>query len=153
MSRPIDIDALIDRTIGSPVAQERVRQILRTFTEQQQFQEAAEALSVSTQRLHELRDEILQGAVAAAEPKPLGRPAAPPADPKDERIRQLEQERHDLKVRHHIACLREEMLALGMGRKLKGLEKKRRSSSAQIRRELADRQRQRERQPAATTPV
>jgi len=144
MSRPIDIDALIDRTTGSPVAQERVRQILKTFTDQQQFQEAAEALGVSTQRLHELRDEILQSAVAAAEPKPLGRPVAPPPDAKDDRIRQLEQEKHDLKVRHHIACLREEMLALGMGRKLKGLEKKRRSSSAQIRRELAEARRKQE---------
>jgi hypothetical protein len=126
MNRPIAVDGLIDNLDGSDIARERVAILLKTFTREREFQQGAAELGITPQRFHELRSQILQGAVAAAEPRPLGRPAEPPPDPNLARIAQLEQRIRDLTVEREIGLLREEMIAAGMGGKLKRLQKKRR---------------------------
>lgn len=123
MTRPIDVDALIAELEGSDLARERVALLLKTFSQEQQVQEAAAKLDISPQYFHGLRQQILQAAVRAAEPKPLGRPAQPPPDPNLGRIAELEQRIRDLTVERDIGLLREEMIVAGMGHKLKGLKK------------------------------
>lgn len=125
MARPIDIDALLDGLEASPEAKAVVGGILKTCGEMHLTAVAAD-LGVSPQYAHRKRREILQAALAAAEPKPLGRPPAPPPDPKDARIAELEQQVRDLTVEREIGVLREQLLAAGMGGKLKGLSKKHR---------------------------
>lgn len=125
MARPIDIDDLVAGLEGSDIARERVALVLKTFSREQQFQEAAAALGVTPQRLHEIRHEILTAAVAAVEPKPMGRPAQPPPDQNLARIAELEQRVRDLTVEREIGYLREELIAAGLGNKLKRIQKKR----------------------------
>ena len=125
MARPIDIDALIAGLDGSEVARERVALVLKTFSREQLFQAAAATLGVTPQRFHEIRTQMLAGAIAAMEPKPVGRPAAPPPDPNLARIAELEQRVRDLTVEREIGYLREELIAAGMGTKLKRIQKKR----------------------------
>lgn len=128
MPRPICVDELVAGLDGSAEAKERVALLLKTFPQMKQFQEAAEAINVSTQYLSELRKQILQAAVTAVESKPLGRPAQEPteADLLKERISQLEQRIRDLTVEKEIGHLREELIAAGMSGKLKRLQKKHR---------------------------
>lgn len=128
MPRPICVDTLVASLDGSAAAKERVALLLKTFTGEKLFQGAAQDIEVSPQRLHDLRQQILQAAVMAAEPKPLGRPAKEPteADQLKERINQLEQRIRDLTVEKEIGHLREELIAAGMSSKLKRLQKKRR---------------------------
>jgi hypothetical protein len=125
MARPIDIDDLIAGIQGSDTARERVALVLKTFSREQQFQEAAAELGVTPQRLHEIRHQILEAAIAAVEPKPVGRPPQPPPDPNLARIAELEQRIRDLTVEREVGYLREELIAAGMGAKLKRIQKKR----------------------------
>jgi hypothetical protein len=126
MARPIDIDALISGLDGSEIARERVALVLKTFSREQLFQTAAATLGVTPQRFHEIRTQILEAAIAAVEPKPVGRPAQPPPDPNLARIAELEQRIRDLIVERDVGYLREELIAAGMGKKLKRIQKKRR---------------------------
>ncbi len=126
MARPIDIDALIAGLDGSETARERVALVLKTCSREQQVQEAAAVLGVTPQRFHEIRKDILEAAIAAVEPKPVGRPAQPPSDPNLARIAELEQRVRDLTVEREVGYLREELIASGLGNKLKRIQKKRR---------------------------
>jgi hypothetical protein len=110
---------------GSDIARGRVALVLKTFSREQQFQEAAAELGVTPQRLHEIRHQILEAAIAAVEPKPVGRPPQPAPDPNLARIAALEQRIRDLTVEREIGYLREELIAAGMGTKLKRIQKKR----------------------------
>jgi hypothetical protein len=125
MARPIDIDDLIAGMEGSDIARERVSLVLKTFSREQQFQEAAAVLGVTPQRFHEIRHQILEAAISAVEPKPVGRPPQPPPDPNLVRIAELEQRIRDLTVEREIGYLREELIASGLGNKLKRIQKKR----------------------------
>ena len=81
---------------------------------------------MSVQRFHEIRAEVYRGALSAAEPKPLGRPASEPT--MDERIAEAcakrDQEINDLRVRLEISQLREELIATGMDKRLGKARKK-----------------------------
>jgi hypothetical protein len=126
MARPIVIDDLIATLDGSDTARERLGALLKSISGELQFQEAADQIKVSPQRLHTVRNEALQAALTALEPKALGRPAAAPPDPNLAIIAKLEQALRDANVEREIGHLREELIAAGMGSKLKGLQKKRR---------------------------
>ena len=59
---------------GSAEAKRRAKIILETVTGQLRVQEACQALGISEQRFGQLRQEMLQAAVASLEARPAGRP-------------------------------------------------------------------------------
>ncbi len=128
MSRPPLGPALVDRLAGSDAARQRTRLILETIAGTLTVETAAGQLGISTQRFHELRDELLQSTVAAAEPKPLGRPAKEPSVEDQVRAALAEKDRiiNDLTVRLELATLREELVAAGMTKRFGPRIKKRR---------------------------
>jgi hypothetical protein len=73
---------VVDRQEGSTTAKERVKVVLDTIAGTLRVNEACRRLGISTQRFRQLREEILAGALAGAEPGLPGRPAkvATPAD-------------------------------------------------------------------------
>jgi hypothetical protein len=127
MSRPPLGPELVDRLAGSDVARQRTRLMLETISGATSVETAAEHLGISTQRFHELRDELLQSTIAAAEPKPLGRPAKEPSV--DDQVRAALAEKdfiiNDLTVRLEVAKLREELVAAGMTNRFGPRQKKR----------------------------
>jgi hypothetical protein len=76
---------------GSETARARLEQIILALAGQTSVPEACAALDIGESRFHQLREEALQGALAALEPRPSGRPARP-AEPGAARIAALEQE-------------------------------------------------------------
>ena len=129
MARPVHADHIVAALEGgSPIARDRLCAILASCTGEQQVQESAAALDISPQRFHCLRSQILTGALAAAEPRPVGRPAVQ-RDLEVDRLQteneRLRRELDDAKIRQAISELRHELIAAGMGGKLKGLSKKR----------------------------
>lgn len=130
MARPVHVAHIVTALEGgSPLARERLTAILASCTGEQQVQEAAAELDITPQRFHVLRSQVLTGALAAAEPRPVGRPAVQ-VEPEIARLQaeveQLRRELDDAKIRQSIGDLRCELIAAGMGGKLKGLSKKRR---------------------------
>jgi hypothetical protein len=128
MSRPPLGPALVDRLSGSDAARQRTRLMLETISGATSVEAAAEQLGISTQRFHDLRDELIQGAIAAAEPKPIGRPAKQPSIDDQIRAALAEKDRiiNELRVRVELAKLREELAAAGMTNRFGPREKKRR---------------------------
>jgi len=128
MSRPPLGPALIDRLSGSDAARLRARLVLETLSGAATVDDAAEQLGITPQRFHDLRTELLQATVAAAEPKPLGRPVKSPGvdDAIAAALAQQNQTINDLTVRLELANLREELAAAGMTRRFGSRQKKRR---------------------------
>lgn len=77
MARPSLGTKLIDRLPGDDAVKRRVRICLATVYGQMSVEEAMATLQLSKQRFHDLRDEILLGALLGGTPKPGGRPAKP----------------------------------------------------------------------------
>jgi len=122
MSRRADLAAIVDRQEGSAVARERVVAFLRMAEGVATVEETARALGISPQRLHELRERMLAGAVAAAEPQAPGRPRADAdVDPRDARIAELERQNQRLRFELECAFLRTE-LAMAFGDRLPSLK-------------------------------
>jgi helix-turn-helix protein len=94
---------------GSEPAKQRLRLILETLAGQCGIAEAAHRLGVTEQRVHQLREEALQAALAELEPKPAGRPrrAAEPLDAVAlaEQVLELEKQLRAAKVRESIALV------------------------------------------------
>lgn len=112
MGRPPLGPEVVDRIEGSEVAKKRARVILEVTAGQRSVDSACDALGIGTTRFEELRAECLRGAVAALEPKPIGRP--PQEEPKaDERLVALEEENERLRVELVTSQVREE-LAIGL---------------------------------------
>lgn len=128
MSRPPLGPALVDRLSGSDAARQRTRLMLETISGVTSVEAAAEQLGISTQRFHDLRDELLQSTIAAAEPKPLGRPAKEPTVDDQIRAALAEKDRiiNELRVRVELAKLHEELAAAGMTNRFGSRLKKRR---------------------------
>ncbi len=128
MSRPPLGPALVDRLSGSDAARQRTRLMFETVSGTISVEAAAEQLGISTQRFHDLRDELIQSAIAAAEPKPLGRPAKQPSIDDQIRAALAEKDRiiNELRVRVELANLREELAAAGMTNRFGPRIKKRR---------------------------
>jgi hypothetical protein len=77
MARPPTGPYLVDRLAGSDHAKHRARVILGTIAGTLTIDEAATALECNRAYLHKLRDQLLDGMIAAAEPrKPGPRPQA-----------------------------------------------------------------------------
>jgi hypothetical protein len=64
----------VEHLEGSEKAKERVRVILETMQGQCRVQQACERLGICEQRFRQLRETLLQAAVASVEDRPAGRP-------------------------------------------------------------------------------
>ena len=99
----------VDKLDGSPEAKERLKVLLETLTGTCRVLEACERLSIKEARFDQLRIEILQGGLNAAERRPAGRPAQAPKPAEidneqlRERIAQLEAELQAALIRAELA--------------------------------------------------
>lgn len=59
---------------GSALAKERLEVILETIAGTTRVVDACQRLGISEPRYHQLKDDVLNGALAALEPRPAGRP-------------------------------------------------------------------------------
>jgi Transposase len=82
---------VVDRQQASATAKERVKVVLETIAGVCRVQDACRRLGISTQRFRQLREEILAGALAGAEPGKPGRPAKLPT-PLDQENRLLKEQ-------------------------------------------------------------
>jgi transposase-like protein len=93
---------------GEAQARQRLEVILRTLTGELSFTAAARQLRITTQRLHQLREQALAGSLAALAPQPLGRPSKT-AEPGPEQIDDLRRENERLQRELAASKLREEI--------------------------------------------
>jgi hypothetical protein len=97
----------VEHLEGSDKAKERVRVILETMQGQCRVQEACERLGICEQRFRQLRETLLQAAVASVEDRPAGRPRRleEPAEVTAlrQQVVQLERELQAAQVREEIA--------------------------------------------------
>ena len=102
----------VDRLEGPEDLKERLRVVLATVTGAMTVEQACSALGVGPSRLHVMRRQALEGALAGLAPGRAGRPRAEP-DAAAERETLLEQKIDDLEVDLQAALVRTE-LALAM---------------------------------------
>lgn len=104
----------VDQLDGSEPAKQRLRLILETVAGQCGIGDAARSLGVTEQRVHQLREEALQAALAELEPKPAGRPRRPaaPLDAAElaEQVLELEKQLRAARVRESIALVFPELV-------------------------------------------
>jgi uncharacterized membrane protein YccC len=100
---------LVEDTEGSPQAKKRVQIILQTLAGQMTIPQACAELNIGESRFHELRHELLQQMVQAAEGKPRGRPPSPQ---EGARCLQLRQELDSLRLDLRAAQIREELATM-----------------------------------------
>jgi len=93
---------------GSAEAKKRLEVILESLNGKWTVAEARAQLSLSEARFHELRTKLLQQALGAAEPQPVGRPRHE-ASPEQAQVAALEAEIRDLRIDLHAAQVREEI--------------------------------------------
>lgn len=103
---------IVEGVPGSDEAKRRVRVVLETIGGRRSVESACSELGIGSTRFEELRTECLRGAVAALEPKPIGRPPGEvlPVDPV---VASLREENERLKVELATSHAREE-LAIGL---------------------------------------
>jgi len=106
--RPPLKTALTDKLEGSAQAKQRLKVILQTLSGELTIPQACETLDVGEARFHELRNEWLQAACVALEPKPLGRPKALSLEEEQELLR-LHRENINLKINLRAAEIRTEI--------------------------------------------
>ncbi len=105
---------------ASAIAKDRLKEVLETMVGEGRVQEACQRLGVCEQRFHQLRQEAMEGALAALEPGVPGRPPQT-VSPEQERIGALEEEVAALKVELRAAKAREE-IALALPRVVKATD-------------------------------
>jgi Transposase len=97
----------VEQLAGSVEAKQRAKIILETVTGKLRVQEACQALGISEQRFGQLRQEMLQAAVASLEAQPAGRPRHPDESPEVTALREQLAALHDelraAQVREEIA--------------------------------------------------
>jgi len=65
---------IVEQLQGSVQARLRLRVVLETLAGRRRVQEACHLLGIGTVRFHALRQTVLEAALAALEPRPVGRP-------------------------------------------------------------------------------
>jgi transposase-like protein len=110
---------------GSRHTKKRLRAILETISGQKSVAKACEDLGIGEAMFHRIRKEALEGALAALQPKPIGRPRNDAGEGQRGDVRELEEENLELKIALRAAQVREE-LAATLPQVLQGREKKRR---------------------------
>jgi hypothetical protein len=99
---------IAERAEGSDLACRRMRVVLETIAGAKRVLEACAELGITEQRFETIRQEAIQGGVAALELKPAGRPRKAPAD---DRITELEERVVELEAQLQAATIRAEMAA------------------------------------------
>jgi hypothetical protein len=100
----------VDKLDGSPEAKERLKVLLATVAGHLRVGDACARLGVKESRFDQLRAELLQAALQAAERRPAGRPPRHPTTDANEvtglrqRVSQLEAELRVALVRVEIAA-------------------------------------------------
>jgi hypothetical protein len=98
----------VDRIDAPEEEKRRVKLVLQTMTEELSVEEACRELSIGTSRFHELRREILEGAIEGARPGRPGRPRK--KESREERkIRRLEGRVKELQEELELSLLRTEL--------------------------------------------
>jgi len=98
----------VDRIDAPEEEKRRLKIVLQTLTEEISVNEACRRLSIGTSRFHELRQEVLEGAVEGARPGRPGRPRK--EETREERkIRRLERQVEDLREELELSLLRTEL--------------------------------------------
>lgn len=128
--RPTKGSEIVTGHDASGDAKKKVRLVLETLGGKCSVKDAAAALGVSESQFHRIREGLLEGMLEAAEPRPLGRPPAPP-DPGAgveaqlrARIRELEDELEIAELREVLAFALPDVAAEGvLERKKKLLER------------------------------
>ncbi len=110
--RPSDGLAHVDRLEGDEESKRRLRILLATLTGEMTVVDACERLSVTESRLHELRRQALEGALARLAPGVPGRPKSA-EEPSAQRLGELERELRELKIELQASYVRTE-IALAM---------------------------------------
>lgn len=118
MARPPKGPALADRLEGPDEAKHRLKVILETISGERTIADAAAAIGVGAARFHELRNQVLQAALAALEPKPAGRPRSEPDAGADPKLVELEAQVRELTLEMKASHVREQ-IALTMPHLLK----------------------------------
>jgi hypothetical protein len=110
MARPAMGPDLVNKLSGSEEAKVRLKVILETVGGSRTIESACQELGIGRSRFFELRDRVLQAAVADLEAKPRGRPAEKP-DPEalKQRLEELQAEQEHLFDELQIAHVREEI--------------------------------------------
>ena len=120
---------IVEHLEGSDPAKQRLAAILRTLAGQLTVPQACVELGVGESRFHDLRNQVLQQALASLEPKPLGRPPQRPSEAEGQ-LAELRQQTERLQADLRAAQIRQE-LALTLPRlahpPAESGEKKRRS--------------------------
>jgi hypothetical protein len=110
MARPSLGPQIVAHLTGSAQAKQRLRVILQALCGQIDVPQACEQLGIGESRFHQLRNDTLQHALEALEPRPRGRPSVPCADT---RIQELQQQVQVLALDLRASQIREE-LAIAM---------------------------------------
>jgi hypothetical protein len=108
---PLRLEEAVDHMDASAVARERLKVIVATLVGQCRLHEACAQLSISEPRLQQLRQQLLQGALASLEPGKAGRPARVPSAA-ERRVLQLEAELAALRRDYQAALVRAEINAV-----------------------------------------
>jgi hypothetical protein len=98
----------LDKLDGVAEDKERVKAIIGTMYGQLRWLEACDQLDVSESRLHQLREDALQGALDGVRRGVAGRPSRK-SQSDAERIRELEQRVQELELAVQEAQVREEV--------------------------------------------
>lgn len=100
----------VDTLEASPQAKKRTKMILQTVFSGLRVREVCAALDICPQRFQQLREEVLQAALASMEVQPGGRRRRPV---ESEEMAALREELEELKLALHLAQVRAE-IALAM---------------------------------------
>jgi hypothetical protein len=98
----------VERLEGSAVAKDRLRALLEALTGRQTAGQACLQLGLGERRFRELRDAMLQAALAGLEPQSVGRPPQA-GGAADARVVELEAQVRELKLDLRAAQVREEI--------------------------------------------
>jgi hypothetical protein len=94
---------------GSDEAKERLALILRTVSGEVTVSQACAQLQVSEAHFHRLRERALQGAAAALESKPVGRPHSEPPSAEATTVTELQEQVRELELQLMASHVREEL--------------------------------------------
>jgi hypothetical protein len=122
----------VNRLDGSDIARERAKAVLETVAGMCGVDDACQRLDICGQRFHQLRHEIMEGVMMAAEPGRPGRRAQTPSEA-EEKIRHLEQQVAELQRELQASKAREE-IALVLARRGNGPEEPEKKTTSPPRR-------------------
>ena len=130
--RPIKGPSMVEALEGTQEAKKRLRVILETIAGQRSVEDACQELGIEKSAFHKIRTKVMQTALEDLEPKTPGRKPAEGSE-SDEKLKDLEKELEETRLKLKIAHVREELL-LGMPEVMEPLMAKKKQMEARKRR-------------------